>query len=72
MKASLLVVIVLAILAVICMLKSSGYLKEGLSGYGIMSGLAFNNNANRYCFRNIYDPPDWDGAYCSTIGKVVI
>lgn len=45
--------------------------REGMGGYGTLSGLYFNNNARR-CFKNPYDPPDWDGMYCETIGKVVI
>lgn len=43
---------------------------EGMGGYGILSGLHFNNNARR-CFKNPYDPPGYSG-YCETIGTVVI
>jgi hypothetical protein len=51
-------------------------IKEKLSGYGIISGLGFNNRA-LYCFKNPYDPPTYqDGTpfhgYCSIIGKVVV
>ncbi len=70
MKVSLLIVIILAILAVACMIKQSGSVKEGMGGYGIISGLAMNNDA-KVCFKNIHDPPDFDG-YCSVIGKVVV
>jgi len=44
--------------------------KEGMGGYGILSGLYFNNNAKR-CFKNPYDP-EWFEGYCETIGTVVI
>lgn len=70
MNASLLVVIVMAILAVACMIKQSGYIKENMGGYGIISGLAMNNDA-KVCFKNIHDPPGFSG-YCSVIGKVVV
>jgi hypothetical protein len=43
--------------------------KEGMGGYGILSGLYFNNNARR-TFRNPYDPPGYE--YSETIGTVVI
>ena len=45
-------------------------LVEGMSGYGTLSGLAYNSKG-LYCFKNIYDPPEFDG-YCSVIGKVVV
>jgi len=72
MHLSELVVVLLLIVAVFCVwYKTSGsYQKEGLSGFGIASGLNFNNNA-KHCFKNIYDPPDYPG-YCETIGKVVV
>lgn len=44
--------------------------KENMGGYGILSGLYYNNNAKR-CFKNPYDPPDFPG-YCETIGRVVV
>ena len=44
--------------------------REGLSGYGILSGLNYNNN-ERHCFKNQYDPEWYDG-YCTTIGRVVV
>lgn len=44
--------------------------KEMMGGYGILSGLHFNNNAKR-CFKNPYDPDWWPG-YCTTVGTVVI
>jgi len=43
---------------------------ENMGGYGILSGLHFNNNARR-CFKNPYDP-EWYEGYCETIGTVVI
>lgn len=44
--------------------------KEGMGGYGTLSGLYFNNKAKR-CFKNPYDPDWWPG-YCTTIGTVII
>ena len=70
MNLSMLIVIILAIFAIFCMVKQSKYVKEDLSGYGTISGLAMNNDA-KVCFKNIYDPESWPG-YCSVIGKVVI
>ena len=43
--------------------------KENMSGYGTISGLYFNNNGNRYCFHNPYDPPGY--MYCGVSSKVV-
>lgn len=69
MKLSMLIVIMLAIIAIFCIMQHKK-IKEGLSGYGTISGLAMNNDA-KVCFKNIYDPPDFPG-YCSVIGKVVV
>jgi len=43
---------------------------ENMGGYGILSGLYFNNNARRR-FKNPYDPDSFNG-YEETIGKVII
>ncbi len=43
--------------------------REHMGGYGILSGLYYNNRA-QHCFKNPYDPPGYE--YCETIGKVVI
>jgi len=42
--------------------------RENMGGYGIISGLNYNNKA-RHCFKNIYEP---ETTYCETIGTVVI
>ena len=60
----------MAIVALFCMYVSKKDTKEGMTGYGTISGLAFNNDA-KVCFKNIYDPPEFNG-YCSLIGKVVV
>lgn len=60
----------MVVIAVFCMIKQTSYLKEGMSGYGIISGLAMNNDA-KVCFKNIHDP-EWFDGYCSVIGKVVV
>ena len=52
-----------------CAVKKSGMV-EKMTGFGTLSGLAFNNNS-LHCFKNIYDPPGASG-YCSVIGKVTI
>ncbi len=76
MKAEHLVVLVLLVVAGVCLLRKGGYLRENMSGYGTISGLAMNNGA-KYCFKNIYDP-EFDengvpfGGYCSVVGKVVV
>jgi len=64
-----LIILALVIIAVVGYLY---YRREhyGGGGYGIISGLAFNNNA-KHCFKNFYDPPDSPG-YCTTIGTVVV
>lgn len=40
-----------------------------MSGYGTISGMYFNNNGNRYCWHNPYDPPGF--MYCGVGSKVV-
>lgn len=57
-------------LSLVIMKMISSKKKDHLGGYGILSGLYFNNNARR-CFKNMYDPDWWPG-YCETIGTVVI
>ena len=75
MELSVLVVLILMTIAAFCLLCSGGLI-EGMTGYGTMSGLAYNSKG-LYCFKNIYDPPTnpdgspFDG-YCSIIGKVVV
>ena len=69
MKLSHLLVAILVIIALFCILKK-GYLREGMGGYGTISGLAYNN-AGRVCWKNPYDPEDFPG-YCGVIGKVVV
>lgn len=43
--------------------------RENMSGYGTISGMYFNNNGNRYCWHNPYDPPGF--MYCGVGSKVV-
>lgn len=69
MELSHLLALILVIIAGFCILKKNR-LREGMGGYGTISGLAYNNSA-KTCFKNIYDPPDYPG-YCSVIGKVVV
>lgn len=75
MELTVLIVLIMATIAAFCMFVSPK-LKEGMSGYGILSGLAYNSKG-LYCFKNIYDPdtnPDGSefSGYCSVIGKVVV
>lgn len=76
MHLALLVAILLAIIVGFCLWQKSpkgGDLREGMGGYGIISGLGFNNNA-KYCWKNPYDTmadPNFPG-YCSVIGRVVV
>ena len=63
-------IILLAIFVICAWNNSVNDNRENLGGYGILSGLAFNNNA-RYRFKNIYDP-DWFPGYETVIGTVVI
>lgn len=69
MELSYLIVLIAIIFTGYCFY-TKGHLREGMSGYGIMSGLAMNNDA-KVCFKNIHDPPSFPG-YCSVIGKVVV
>ena len=67
----LMVLLVLVMAAVVAFsIFVSPRLVEGMTGYGTLSGLAYNSKG-LYCFKNIYDPEDFDG-YCSVIGKVVV
>jgi len=71
MRLSYLLVLLLAVVAVYCVwrkAKNPDPILEHMGGYGTISGLYYNNNA-KYCFKNIYDPPDYPG-YCSVIGTV--
>ena len=74
MELSTLIVLILVAIAGFCMF-AAPKLVEGMTGYGTMSGLAYNSKG-LYCFKNIYDPPNADGTpfagYCSVIGKVVV
>lgn len=69
MHLGLFVVLLLAVVFLGCAM-SKHSLVEPMGGYGIISGLAYNNNAKR-CFKNPHDPDDY-GGYCTTIGKVTI
>ena len=67
----IIVILILGAVVAWCILTmKSKNTKENMSGYGSISGLAFNNNA-KHCFKNVYDPP-WFAGYCETIGKVVV
>lgn len=73
MDAFILAVLLLIIFAIFCM---KGSLVEDMTGYGTLSGLAYNSKG-LYCFKNIYDPeynPDGTkfSGYCSVIGKVAV
>jgi len=70
MELTNLLILLIALVIGFCVLMKNGYVKENLSGYGILSGLAANNKSLN-CFKNIYDPPEYSG-YCSVIGKVVV
>jgi len=73
MHLSYLIVILLFVVAGWCLwhkFRSSDPTLEHMGGYGTLSGLYFNNNGNRYTFKNIYDPISYPG-YTTTIGKVV-
>ena len=68
--------LLIALMVILVMLCTKGDIVEGMSGYGTLSGLAYNSKG-LYCFKNIYDPshnPDGTpfGGYCSVIGKVVV
>ena len=65
----LLCVCILITAAIIISIAGSPNMRENMSGYGSVSGLYFNNNSS-HCFKNMYDPPDFEG-YCTTIGTVV-
>lgn len=69
MEATTLLVLVGLTIALFCILSKKN-LVEGMSGYGTLSGLAYNSKG-LYCFKNIYDPPEFAG-YASVIGKVVV
>lgn len=75
MELAMLIILIMFAIAGFSIFISGGGLVEGMTGYGTMSGLAFNSKP-LYCFKNIYDPPNADGTefggYCSIIGKVVV
>jgi hypothetical protein len=73
MDLYVLAILLMIIFAVFCM---KGNIVEGMTGYGTLSGLAYNSKG-LYCFKNVYDPdfnPDGTpfSGYCSVIGKVVV
>jgi hypothetical protein len=68
MHLTLILGVIVVILFLLALKKNE--LKEGMGGYGIISGLGFNSKS-LYCFKNPHDPPDFPG-YCSVIGKVVV
>lgn len=75
MELSHFLVLILVIIAGFCILKKNR-LREGMGGYGTISGLAYNNGG-RVCWKNPYDPEfNEDGTrflgYCGVIGKVVV
>lgn len=69
MDLTILIVLIMATIAAFCIFVAPRTV-EGMTGYGTLSGLAYNSKG-LYCFKNIYDPPGYDG-YCTTIGKVVV
>ena len=69
MRIELFAVLLFAVIFVGCMMSKHG-LVEGMGGYSVISGLAYNNNSTR-CFTNPHDPPG-SAAYCTVIGKVTI
>ncbi len=69
MELMVLLLLVMAAIVAFCIF-ASPRLVEGMTGYGTLSGLAYNSKG-LYCFKNIYDPEDFAG-YCSVIGKVVV
>ena len=75
MELTVLLILIMATIAIFSVFISPS-LTENMTGYGTLSGLAFNSKP-LYCFKNIYDPPNnADGSefsgYCSVIGKVVV
>ncbi len=65
MKLFWVIILMLAAVAAICLI----HRKEGMGGYGTLSGLYFNNNGNIYCWENPYEP---GFQYCGVSSKVNI
>lgn len=69
LTSSQLILLSLAVVLLICIFQKSRCTKrEGMTGYGTISGLAYNNRA-RYLFSN---PDDPDAVYSTVIGRVTI